>query len=47
MKLNRTLLVSLLLTASLALSCAVEPDADSDIVYDHVMAAWAKEEKFL
>ena len=42
MKLNRTLLVSLLLTASLAISCAVEPDADSDIVYDHVMAAWMR-----
>ena len=42
MKLNRTLLVSLLLTASLAISCAVEPDEDSDIVYDHVMAAWMR-----
>ena len=42
MKLNRTLLVSLLLTASLALSCAVEPDEDSDIVYDHVMDAWMR-----
>ena len=42
MKLNRTLLVSLLLTASLTISCAVEPDEDSDIVYDHVMAAWMR-----
>lgn len=42
MKLHRNLLVSLLLTASLALSCGVYPDEDSDIEYDHVMDAWMR-----
>ena len=42
MKLNGTLFISLLLTATLAISCAVYPDDDSDIAYDHVMSAWIR-----
>jgi FKBP-type peptidyl-prolyl cis-trans isomerase 2 len=42
MKLNKSLLVSLLLAASLAISCAVEPDEDKDIAYDRMMTSWIR-----
>lgn len=42
MKLNKTLFVSLLLAASLAISCAVEPDDDEDIAYAHMMTSWIR-----
>ena len=42
MKRYKTLFVSLLLMASLAISCAVNPEEDSDISYDHVMKAWMR-----
>ena len=42
MKRKKTLFVSLLLVASLAISCGVNPNDDSDISYDHVMKAWMR-----
>ncbi len=42
MKVNKALLTALLLTASLAVSCAVEPKEDSDTAYDHIMTAWIR-----
>lgn len=42
MKLNKSLLASLLLAASLAISCAVEPDDDEDIAFDRMMTSWIR-----
>lgn len=42
MKLNKSLIVSLLLAVSLAISCAVEPDDDEDLAFDHMMTAWIR-----
>lgn len=42
MKLKKSLSIALLLTASLAFSCAVNPDEDSDAAYDHMMNAWIR-----
>ena len=42
MRINKTLFTALLLAASLAVSCAVTPDEDSDAAYDHIMEAWIR-----
>lgn len=42
MKYRYTLIISLLLAASLAVSCAVSPEEDEDASYDRVMKAWMR-----
>ena len=42
MKRTRILFLPLLLTAALAVSCAVNPKEDDNISYDHMMEAWMR-----
>ena len=42
MRIKKTLFTALLLAASLAVSCAVDPDEDSNAAYDHMMEAWIR-----